>query len=280
MSIQTFLWTTLAMVAFAANSILCRLALRDQVIDAGSFTQIRLASGAVALVAIVSFRKVAWAQINRQSLKAAAMLVLYAAAFSLSYESLPAAVGALVLFGSVQITMVTVGFLRGERLMGLQVFGYAAAISGFLVLLWPGISAPSLLGCLFMAAAGTGWGFYSLFGQGSADPTSTTTCNFVLATLMMLPLWLLNYQDWNITSAGMVIAVISGAITSGLGYVVWYVAVKRLETMHAAVVQLSVPVIAALGGVFLLNESIQMRLIFASLLVLGGIAVVTGNKFR
>ncbi len=269
---RTLSLTVLAMIAFAGNSILCRLALAHTDIDAASFTTLRLASGALTLWLIVAWRdretRVAgnWAS--------AFALFAYAAAFSFAYLSLSAATGALLLFGAVQATMIAYGLWRGERFNRQQGIGFALAVGGLVGLLLPGLSAPPLIGAVLMLAAGIAWGVYSLRGRGGGDPTRVTAGNFVRAVPFTLALSLVALSRFEIDLAGVVYALLSGAIASGLGYAVWYTALRGLTATNAATVQLSVPVIAALGGVALLGEPITLRLVLASIAILGGVAVV------
>jgi len=269
---RTLLFTALAMLAFAANSLLCRLALRDTGIDAASFTSMRLLSGAIALWLIVRRR-------NGSALRAgnwisAAALFVYAAAFSFAYLSLSAATGALLLFGAVQATMIGVGLWRGERLSGLQTLGLVLALAGLAGLLLPGLSAPPLLGGALMLSAGAAWGVYSLRGRGVADAAAATAGNFLRAAPLALLLSALQLSPQHLDAHGLAYAFVSGALTSGVGYVVWYSALPGLKATQAATVQLSVPVITALGGIALLGESLSWRLVLAAVAILGGIALV------
>ena len=274
--LRIFWLTSLAMLAFAGNSLLCRLALKHTSIDAASFTAIRLVSGAVMLFLIVKLRhKTAVGQGNWLS---AFALFAYAAGFSFAYVSLPAATGALLLFGAVQATMIGHGLWAGERLRGLQLLGLLLAFGGMVGLLLPGLAAPPLLGSVLMLGAGVAWGVYSLRGKGAGDPTSVTAGNFMRAAPMavVLSLLLLSRTEMRPTldTAGFYYALASGALTSGLGYAIWYTVLPALKATQAATVQLSVPVIAALGGIIFLGESLTMRLILAAIAVLGGIALV------
>jgi drug/metabolite transporter (DMT)-like permease len=270
--------TTLAMLAFAGNSILCRIALKETGIDAASFTSIRLASGAAVLWAITLFFGR-----DRQgsgNWLSALALFIYAAGFSFAYISLTAATGALMLFGAVQVTMIGYGLWAGERLQKQQLFGFALAFGGLIGLLLPGLSAPPLLGSALMLIAGMAWGVYSIRAKGAGDATRVTAGNFLRASLLALLLSALMVSDFKADSAGVGYAVASGAITSGLGYAVWYSVVPALKAANAATVQLSVPVIAAVGGIALLGESITLRFALATLAILGGIALVILSKPR
>jgi len=264
--------TLLAMVAFASNSLLCRLALRQTTIDAASFTLIRLLSGAIALWLIVITRKTA--RISAGSWTSAFALFAYAAAFSFAYISLSAGTGALLLFGAVQATMILWGLRKGERLNAQQWFGLAIALGGLITLVFPGLSAPPIGGALLMTGAGIAWGIYSLRGKGAGDPTSVTAGNFCRSVVFAAVLNMALLRWINLDLAGICYAIVSGAIASGIGYVIWYSALPGLKATTAATVQLSVPVLAAVGGILFLSESITSRLVFASLLILGGIGLV------
>lgn len=271
-SSRLFVLTTLAMLAFAGNSLLCRAALRHTAIDASSFTVVRLISGALVLWLLVRLRS--GRTTGQGNWGSALALFAYAAGFSFAYVSLSAATGALLLFGAVQATMIGVGLWRGERLRRWQLVGLVLALSGLLGLLLPGLSAPPLLGALLMLAAGAAWGVYSLRGKGAGDPTRVTAGNFVRAVPMALVMGLLTLNQATLDTPGIAYAVASGALTSGIGYAIWYTALPDLKATHAATIQLSVPVIAALGGIGLLGEPLTLRLVLASIAVLGGIALV------
>ena len=268
--------TLLAMLAFAGNSLLCRLALKQTPIDAASFTVIRLISGAAMLWILVRAR--GRAQEGRGSWTSAAALFVYAAGFSFAYTLLNAATGALLLFGAVQTTMIGYGIWAGERMRLAQTIGFALAICGLLVLLLPGAYAPPLKACILMICAGLAWGFYSLRGRGLGDPTQVTAGNFLRAVPMAILLSLLMRQDLVFDASGLCFAVMSGAVTSGIGYAIWYTAVPSLKATTAATVQLSVPVVAALGGVLFLGEDLTFPIVGASCAILGGIALVIHNK--
>jgi len=268
---RLILITTLAMLAFAANSLLCRVALRDTTIDAASFTAIRLASGAAVLALIVRARH--GRPMEAGSWAAAACLFGYAAFFSFAYRHLTAATGAILLFGAVQISMLSWGFFTGERLRRLQVAGLLAAIGGLVYMLLPGLSAPPLLGAALMIASGISWAGYSLLGRGTKDPIKATAGNFLRTVPLAALLFLTQQAGTSVDHTGALYAVVSGAITSGLGYVLWYAALPALTAASAAVIQLSVPAIAALGGVVLLAEPLSSRLVIASATIMGGIAL-------
>ena len=273
---RVFLWTALAMVAFAGNSLLCRAALKDTAIDAATFSTIRMASGAIALWIIVRVRD--GARPPEGSWLSAFWLVAYAIAFSFAYLTLTAATGALLLFGAVQATMIGAGLLKGERFTALQLGGVALALGGLAGLLLPGVSAPPPLGAALMLFAGLSWGFYSLRGRGAGDATRVTAGNFARAVPFAVLASILALARVSADTQGMLLAVASGAITSGVGYAIWYTALTNLKATVAATVQLSVPPIAALGAVLFLGESITLRLVACSVAILGGIAVVVTRR--
>lgn len=264
--------TTLAMIAFAGNSLLCRAALAHTGIDPASFTAIRLISGAVTLWLVARLTR--RTQRGEGNWPSALALFGYAAGFSFAYVSLTTATGALLLFGAVQATMIGHGLWQGERLGPWQLLGLALALGGLLGLLLPGLSAPPLHGAVLMLGAGVAWGVYSLRGRGAGDPTRVTAGNFLRAAPIALVLSLAALRGASLDGAGVAYAVASGALASGIGYAIWYTALPALKATSAATVQLSVPVIAALGGVLLLGESLTLRLVLASAAILGGIALV------
>ncbi len=268
--------TSLAMVAFAGNSLLCRIALKNTGIDAASFTTIRLISGAVMLWLVVRISRSI--HTGRGNWLSAFALFAYASGFSFAYMSLPAATGALLLFGAVQATMIGHGIWAGERLRRLQLVGFILALGGLVGLLLPGLSAPPLMGALLMLSAGFAWGVYSLRGQGAGDPTKVTAGNFLRAVPIAAGLSMLMYSRMSVDTTGFWYAVSSGAMTSGIGYAIWYTALPALKATHAATVQLSVPVIAALGGIVFLGEPLTLRLVLASVAILGGIVLVILDK--
>lgn len=270
---HTLLLTAVAMLAFAANSLLCRLALQQGDIDPASFGSVRLVSGAVVLAAIVRLRPGPPAAARADWL-AAAMLWLYVACFSFAYLTLAAGTGALILFGAVQLTMFGAGLRAGERFTATAWAGLALAVAGLLYLVWPGIAAPAPLGAALMAAAGVAWGIYSLRGRGAGDATAATAGNFLRAAPLALALSLVFASHMQASATGVALAVASGAVTSGLGYAVWYTALPGLTALRAATVQLSVPPLAAIGGVLLLAEAVSLRLLLASAAILGGVALV------
>ena len=273
---RVLILTVLAMLAFAGNSLLCRAAFTSSSIDAASFTSIRIAAGALTLGLIVRMRGSSHAPAG--SWPSALALFAYAAAFSFAYLSLSAATGALLLFGAVQATMIGFGVWRGERLRPWQALGLVCALGGLIGLLLPGLSAPPLQGAVLMLAAGIAWGVYSLRGKGSGDPLRVTAGNFLRAVVFAVALSIATIPWASLDAAGVGYAIASGAVTSGIGYAIWYTALPGLKATSAATVQLSVPVIAAVGGIALLGEAPTLRLVLASLAILGGIALVIVEK--
>jgi drug/metabolite transporter (DMT)-like permease len=274
--IRLIVLTSLAMIAFAGNSLLCRVALKHTSIDAASFTTIRLISGAMMLWLVVRMSRST--HTGRGNWLSAFALFAYAAGFSFAYVSLPAATGALLLFGAVQATMICHGIWAGERLLRLQLVGFVLALGGLVGLLLPGLSAPPLIGSLLMLSAGFAWGVYSLRGKGAGDPTKVPPGNFLRAVPIAAGLIVLMFNSTSVDSTGFWYAVSSGALTSGIGYAIWYTALPALQATHAATVQLSVPVIAALGGIVFLGEPVTLRLVLASVAILGGIVLVILEK--
>lgn len=270
--------TTLAMLAFAGNSILCRIALRDSAIDAISFTTIRVVAGAITLFVVASM--VAANRPGKGNWPSAVALLVYALAFSFAYKYLSTGTGALLLFGAVQVTMIAHGLRMGERLTGLQLIGLTTAVGGVIGLVLPGLKAPPLAASLLMISAGIAWGVYSLRGKGAGDPTQVTAGNFLRAAPICLLLSLLAREQVQFNHVGLASAVASGALTSGIGYAIWYSALPSLKATTAATVQLSVPLLAAVGGVLLLGEPLSWRLFFASIAILGGIALIVWQKQR
>lgn len=275
--LRLFLLTSLALLAFAGNSLLCRIALGPAGMDAASFTAIRLVSGAVVLAFILKLRSAP--AVGQGSWPSALALFAYAAAFSFAYVSLTAATGALLLFGAVQASMIGHGLWTGERFSPVQWLGLLLAVGGLLGLLLPGLSAPPLAGSLLMLGAGVAWAVYSLRGRGAGDPTAVTAGNFLRAAPMGLLLVVIFHAQLSLNPVGVAYAIASGALASGLGYVVWYTVLPSLPATHAATVQLCVPVIAAVGGIFLLGETPSLRLVFAAIAILGGIALVIGRRW-
>lgn len=299
-ALKVILYTTFALVAFAFNSILCRLALRGEEADAAGFTFVRLLSGAIALAVIsylapkggnasvneradnadgtlVNTRVSAFR--NRGSWASAFFLFAYAVCFSFAYLGLTAGTGALILFGSVQLTMIAVAIFRGERPSALEWLGLAVAIGGLVYLVFPGLQSPPLVSSLLMAAAGAAWGGYTLRGKVSSDPLGDTAGNFVRSIPMAVAVVLISLPNIQLSTRGIVLAIISGAVTSGVGYTIWYAALKYHTAIRAAVLQLPVPLLTAVLGIVLLAEVFTARLVIASVLILGGIALtIYGRK--
>ncbi len=282
-TIKIIACTIFALLAFAGNSVLCRLALDANTIDAASFTSIRLLSGIIILIIAVTLSKqpIQKPQITNQnethskgSWLSASMLFIYAVTFSYGYISLDTGTGALILFGAVQITMIIVSMISGNRLHFSEWIGLLLAFSGFVFLIVPSLSTPSLTGFILMTASGIAWGAYTLAGRHSTQPLVDTAYNFLRTTPFIVLLLIFTLQDYNITPEGVLLAALSGALASGIGYAVWYIALGGLSVTQAAVVQLFVPIVAALGGVIFTNELITLRLIQSSALVLGGILIV------
>jgi drug/metabolite transporter (DMT)-like permease len=273
--LKIFLLTTFALVAFAFNSILCRLALGTELIDASSFTAIRLLSGAVTLLIIFSiFSKNKTENIKRGNWLSAFFLFGYAICFSFAYIGLTTATGALILFGMVQATMIISALISGERPNILEWFGLILALGGLVYLVFPGLESPPLVRSILMAFAGIAWGFYTLRGKQSENPLADTTGNFIRTIPFVILATLPFIYKLNLSLKGILFAVLSGAIASGIGYSVWYAALKYHTATRAAILQLSVPVLAAIGGLIFLSEIISLRLIIASGLILGGIGLV------
>ena len=271
---KIFAYTAFALVAFAFNSILCRLALGREAIDAASFTTVRLVSGALTLTAI------SWVFNRRASIResgswlSAFFLFAYAICFSLAYLDLTAATGALILFGAVQLTMIGVALVRGERPKPLEWLGLILAFAGLVYLVFPGLSAPPPVSSMLMLIAGIAWGFYTLRGKGSDNPLADTTGNFIRTVPMTVVALLPFFSQIQASHEGVILAILSGAITSGIGYSVWYAALKHHTATRAAALQLSVPAITAISGVIVLAEELSLRLVLASCLILGGIGLV------
>jgi drug/metabolite transporter (DMT)-like permease len=253
------------------------MALGGELIDAASFTSIRVISGALTLTLILLHRGVKRAS-ARTDWRAAAMLFTYMAFFSFAYLSLSAGTGALLLFGAVQLTMFAAALLAGERFSLLSWAGLLLAVAGLVYLVFPGITAPDPMGAALMVIAGVAWGLYSLLGRGARDPLVATAGNFILSVPLVIGVSLVFIGRLQLSTEGIILAVASGAIASGLGYVAWYAALKGLTAGRAATVQLAVPVIAAVGGVLLLSEQVTLRLVSASIVTLGGIALVLSQK--
>ncbi|MFC3626708.1 EamA family transporter [Vogesella amnigena] len=277
---SALLLTALAMLAFAGNSLLCRLALATTRIDAASFTLLRLGSGALVLTLLLAGRQGlrALADSWAGSWAGAGALFVYAAGFSFAYLGLTTATGALCLFGAVQASMIAYGLWQGERLAAGQWLGFVAALAGLLLLLLPGVAAPPLPSLGLMLLAGVAWGVYSLLGRRAGDPLAVTAGNFVRALPLALLLMLLCWPAALPPLDGALYALASGALASGLGYAIWYAALRQLAATTAATVQLSVPLLAALAGWLLLGEALSWRILLAAVAILGGIALVIAGR--
>ncbi len=267
------------MLAFAANSLLCRLALGQELIDAASFATVRVISGAMVLTLIALPR---WRVRGRASTdwRSATMLFTYVVFFSFAYLSLSAGTGALILFGAVQLTMFFTALRGGEHFRLLSWAGLVLALLGLVYLLSPGLTAPDPSGAVLMTIAGIAWGFYSLLGRSAGDPLEATANNFIFSVPLVILVSLLFMGEFHISSSGLALAAVSGAIASGLGYVIWYSALHGLTSTRAATVQLSVPAIAAFGGVVLLSEQITLRLVLASVATLSGVWIVLAQRAK
>ena len=283
-AIKTSLLTGLTLIAFAANSLLTRMALGEGAIDAASFTTIRLGSGAVILLILTALtgQKSASPSNDQGQGKwtAAVTLFVYAVAFSFSYLQLTAGTGALIMFGTVQVTMILAALRQGEKPSLLEWIGLLLALFGLVYLVLPGLEAPPLLGSGLMIIAGGAWGVYSLLGQGATDPIAQTTRNFVRVLPFALGVSLVSLSNLQLSRTGVTLALLSGALASGVGYSIWYAALRGLTATRAATVQLLVPVIAAVGGIVFLQETLSSRLILASLMILGGIGLSVGSRSK
>ena len=274
------LLTAVAMLCFAANSILCRLALAPGLIDAASFTTVRVLSGAAMLSLVAYLWRGQLPSLAQVSLPSALALLGYLIFFSFAYARLDAGSGALILVGAVQITMFTIAFIAGERFLPSQWAGLGLALFGFVYLVSPGVSAPDPFGAVLMALSGISWGCFSVLARGGRDPIAANACNFLVC---LFPAVIVNLLFGHLLAAGptgLLLAAISGAIATGFGYVVWYLAVRDLPVTHAATTQLSMPALVALGGAAFLSEPITARLLIASAAMLGGIALVLGRRSK
>jgi drug/metabolite transporter (DMT)-like permease len=278
--LKNWLFVSLALLAFAGNSVLCRLALGAETIDAASFTSIRLIAGIVMLTIILlvkhTYTKKTTASTG--SWGAAFMLFTYALTFSYAYLSLETGIGALILFSSVQLTMVIYSILKGQRLNRFEWLGLIIAFSGFVYLMSPTLSTPSFIGFILMTISGISWGFYTLMGKTSKQPLQDTAYNFIRTAPWIILLLTLTIQTNELSYNGMLLAIISGAITSGIGYALWYVALSGISSIQAAVLQLLVPVIATIGGIIFVDESMSLHLIVSTAVILVGILFVMLNK--
>jgi drug/metabolite transporter (DMT)-like permease len=276
-TLRTAFLTFITLIAFASNSILCRLALGARLIDAGTFTCVRLLSGAIVLALLVALRDRGVPKLHTRRTAALALFV-YAAPFSFAYLRIPAGVGALVLFGAVQATMIGSDLVKGKRLHAAEMLGLLLAVAGLVALTLPGASAPDPVGTGLMAVAGVAWGVYSLRGRGIADPLKATAGNFVLSLLFALPLALVSVGGESATTTGLAYAVASGALASGLGYALWYTALRGLSATQAGIVQLLVPVLAAIGGALFLGETVSARLLISGAIILSGVGLVVAGR--
>ena len=277
--IKTVLLTGIALIAFAANSVLCRAALGEATIDASSFTVIRLLSGAFVLFVILQLKHPKSVTSSSGSWVASTMLFLYAITFSFAYISLDTGTGALILFGTVQITMILLSVINGTRLHPTEWMGVALAFAGFVYLISPGVSTPSISGFVLMTIAGVAWGIYTLKGRGSKNPLMDTGSNFFRTVPMAIVVAIIAVQNAHLSYEGVLLAILSGGVASGLGYAIWYNALGGLSATQAAVVQLLVPVIAAAGGVIFVSEPITLRLTLSALMILGGILLVVLGRY-
>lgn len=274
----TILLTAATLAAFAGNSLLCRAGLRSGDMDPLAFTGIRLVAGAAVLAPFAFLRRAPDAERTPWSFGGAFALLVYAVSFSLAYLTLDAGLGALVLFGAVQVTMIGASIDAGDRPSARQWIGLALALGGLAWLVAPGASAPAPISAVLMALSGVAWGAYSLIGRGVPSPVRATARNFVLAAVPGLGLVLAGSERVN--GEGLWYAALSGALTSGLGYVIWYAALRGLTRTTAAIVQLAVPIVAAAGGVALLGEALTPRLLAAGALTLGGVALAVLSEAR
>jgi drug/metabolite transporter (DMT)-like permease len=270
-SARETLLTAAALICFAANSLLCRMALRPGLIDAPSFMNIRFASGALVLTLLARRDEQGRGPLREGTLRGALWLAFYAVTFSFAYLRLPASAGALILFGVVQLTMTSWGLLHGERPATLQWLGHALAFAGLLVLTLPGLEAPDPRGALLMTCAGVGWAFYSLHGRKAKSPVASNAGHFLRALPFTLAVSVILLGSAHLQPRGVILALLSGVLATGVGYAIWYSALRSLSSTQAGILQLSVPAIAATGGVLLLNESLSPRLLGAGAAILLGI---------
>jgi len=283
MQFRTIFLSILALIAFAGNSVLCRLALSEPSIDPASFTLVRLLAGIIALWLVLLLKKlnspIEQAQ-SKGSWWSALMLFAYAILFSYAYLSIDTATGALVLFGMVQLTLIVISLVKGTKLSLGEYAGVSLALAGFVYLVFPELQKPSLAGFVMMSLSGVAWAFYTVAGQGSLNALRDTAFNFTRTFPLLLVLAIVTFNTLTISTYGLTLAILGGAITSGLGYAIWYAALPNLTTMQAGVIQLFVPVIAAFGGLMFAGEAITLRLTIAAALVLGGILLVIFAKAK
>ena len=270
--------TSIALIAFAANSVLCRMALKEGSIDPGSFTGIRLLSGAFTLLLLIGISRKGKKIEKKGSWASGLMLFIYAICFSYAYVSLDTGTGALIAFSTVQITMIVYSIVKGHKLSLIETIGILLAFGGFVYLVSPGVNAPPLFGMLLMILSGFGWGMYSIYGNNSKNPLEDTAYNFLRSLPLIGLVLLVTIKKLHLSQEGVILALISGTITSGLGYTIWYMALNYLNRVEASVVQLAVPVIAAAGGILFLAERPNLRLVLSTLLIFIGIYLVIRSK--
>ena len=278
MTVQTIALTAMAMLCFAANSILCRFALAPRLIDPATFTTVRVISAAAMLGIVVWLQQRRLPRLAQANFRSIAALFAYLIFFSFAYLRLDAGSGALILIGAVQFSMFSIAFWEGERFAYSQWAGLGIALAGFIYLVQPGVSAPDPLGAALMAASGVAWGCFSLLARGADHPVEVNASNLICCLLPAVAVSLIDIREFQVTTAGLMLAVTSGAIATGLGYIVWYLALRTLPAARAATVQLSMPAMVALGGTAFLSEPFTMRLLVASVSMLSGIALVLGSK--
>jgi drug/metabolite transporter (DMT)-like permease len=274
LNFRTTTFSSVALLAFASNSILCRLALAPDLIDAGTFTFVRLFSGAIMLVTLVALRDRRAPRIHVRW-GAAFALFVYAMPFSFAYLRIPAGTGALILFGAVQATMIGSHMVEGKRLHTMEVAGLFLALVGLAALTLPGATSPDLPGACLMLVAGAAWGVYSLKGRRIKDPLGATSGNFIIASLFALPFLAGDIHEWSASTRGVMLAVASGTLASGVGYAVWYTALRELPATQAGILQLLVPVLAAVGGVIVLDETVSLRLVVSGTMIFVGVGLAS-----
>lgn len=277
---RTALLTCVAMLAFASNSLLGRMALAPGLIDPASYTSVRVASAAAMLSLIVLMRRHRFPSFAYAKWTSVVALFTYAILFSFAYLRLEAGTGALILFGAVQVTMFVVGLREGERFSAIAWGGFALAVAGLVWLMSPGVTAPDPFGSVLMIASGAAWGAFTLLARGVDHPVEVNATNFLCCAPPAFAVSLAFMGEFHAEPEGLALAITSGAITSGLGYAIWYMALRGLTATRAATVQLSAPAIAAIGGVILLAEPLTLRLVLSSALILGGVAIALSQKGR
>jgi len=278
MTVRTIALTATAMLCFAANSILCRFALAPRLIDPATFTTVRVISAAAMLSIVVWLQRRRLPRLAQANFRSIAALFAYLIFFSFAYLRLDAGSGALILIGAVQFSMFTIAFCEGERFAHAQWAGLGIALSGFIYLVLPGVSAPDPLAAALMAASGMAWGCFSLLARGVDDPVEVNASNLLCCVPASVAVSLIDVREFEVTTTGLMLAAASGAIATGLGYIVWYLALRSLPAARAATVQLSMPALVALGGAVFLSEPFTVRLLVASASMLSGIALVLGQR--